>query len=68
MTSQEVLLSGNDVSNDDGGAKWEDDVLIVWVKDKTGVWMRIAPFMDWIKERIFKETYPGMEKCFIQKL
>ena len=37
VTSQEVLLSGNDVSNDDGGAKWEDDVLIVWVKDKTGV-------------------------------
>ena len=37
VTSQEVLLSGNDVSNDDGGAKREDDVLIVWVKDKTGV-------------------------------
>ena len=37
VTSQEVLLSGNDVSYDDGGAKWEDDVLIVWVKDKTGV-------------------------------
>ena len=37
VTSQEVLLSGNDVSNDDGGTEWEDDVLIVWVKDKTGV-------------------------------
>ena len=37
VTSQEVLLSGNDVSNDDSGTEWEDDVLIVWVKDKTGV-------------------------------
>ena len=37
MTSQEVLLSGNDVSNDDCGAQWEDDVLVIWVKDKTGV-------------------------------
>ena len=37
MTSQEILLSRNDVSNDDGGTEWEYDVLIVWVKDKTGV-------------------------------
>ena len=37
VTSQEVLLSGNDVSNDDGGAEWEDNVLIIWVKDKTGI-------------------------------
>ena len=37
VTSQEVLFSRNDVSNDDGGTEWEYDVLIVWVKDKTGV-------------------------------
>ena len=38
MASEEVLLSGNDVSNDDGGAQWEDDVLVVWVQDQTGVY------------------------------
>ena len=38
VASEEVLLSGNDVSNDDGGAQWEDDVLVVWVKDQTGVY------------------------------
>ena len=38
MASEEVLLSGNDVSNDDGSAQWEDDVLVVWVKDQTGVY------------------------------
>ena len=38
VASKEVLLSGNDVSNDDGGAQWEDDVLVVWVKDQTGVY------------------------------
>ena len=46
----------------------DDNFSLEDVKDKTGVWMRIAPFMDWIKERIYEETYPGMEKCFIQKL
>ena len=38
MASEEVLLSGNDVSNDDGGAQWEDDVLVVWVQDQTRVY------------------------------
>ncbi len=32
---EELLSSRNDVSNDDRCAKWIDDVLVVWVKDKS---------------------------------
>ena len=35
MSSQEVLLSGDNVTDDDGRAKREDDVLIVWVENES---------------------------------
>ena len=37
VASQEVLLSWNNVSNDDGGSKREDDVLVVRVQDESAV-------------------------------
>ena len=37
VPSQEVLLSWNNVSNDDGGSKREDDVLVVRVQDESAV-------------------------------
>ena len=32
---EELLGSGNDVSNDDRCTKWIDDMLVVWVKDES---------------------------------
>ena len=32
---EELLGSRNDVPNDDRCAEWIDDVLVVWVKDKS---------------------------------
>ena len=37
MTSQEVLLSWDNVSNDNSGTKWEDDVLIIWMQSEPAV-------------------------------
>ena len=37
VSSEEVLLPGDDVTDDDGGSEWEDDVFVVWVEDKSGV-------------------------------
>ena len=37
MAPEEVLLSGNDVSNDNGCSEGEDDVLVVWVEDQARV-------------------------------
>ena len=34
MASQELLGSSNDVSNDDGRAEREQDVLVVWVQNQ----------------------------------
>ena len=37
MSSQEVLLSGYNVSNDDSSSEREDNVLVVWEEDETRV-------------------------------
>ena len=37
MASEELLSSCNNVSNDDGGSQREEDVLIVWVKNKSTI-------------------------------
>ena len=37
MAPEEVLLSRNDVSNDNGGSEGEDDVLVVRVQDQARV-------------------------------
>ena len=37
VAPEEVLLSGNDVSNDNGCSEGEDDVLVVWVEDQARV-------------------------------
>ena len=37
----------------------DDNFSLDDVKDKTGDWMRVGAFVDWVNERIFEETLPG---------
>ena len=37
VSSEEVLLPGDNVTDNDGGSEGEDDVFVVWVEDKSGV-------------------------------
>ena len=37
VPSKEILLSWNNVSNDDGGSKREDDVLVIGMQDESAV-------------------------------
>ena len=39
MPSEELLGSSDDVSHNEGGPQWVDDVLVVGVKDKTASYL-----------------------------
>ena len=43
----------------DCSALSDDNFSLDDVKDKTGDWMRVGAFSEWLNERIFEETFPG---------
>lgn len=62
MASQELLGSSNDVSNDDGRAEREQDVLVVWVQNQTVVYLSCRDGL----EREIKRGNKGEEKAYLK--
>ncbi len=62
MASQELLGSSNDVSNDDGCAEREQDVLVVWMQNQTVVYLSCRNGL----EREIKSGNKGEEKAYLK--